>query len=103
MRKIAAVRKTDWATFTASIPDELRAWETRESGQFPNWVLVTIRCEGTWQLAKASGLFLTMPAPWCSASRIPAGVQSAVGQPVIAGETIGDYLERLLGRDIFFD
>jgi hypothetical protein len=103
MRKISAVRKTDWAAFTATVPEELCAWEIRASGRFPNWLLVTIGREDTWQLAKASGLFLTLPAPWCSASRIPAGVQTAVGQQVIAGETIGDYLERLLGRDIFFD
>lgn len=103
MRKISAVRKTDWETFTATVPEELHAWETRGSGRFPNWLLVTIRREETWQLAKASGLFLTMPAPWCSASRIPVGVQTALGRQPVTGETIGDYFEAVLGRDIFSD
>ena len=103
MRKISAVRKTDWETFTASVPEELRAWETRGSARFSNWLLVTIKREDTWQLAKASGLFLTIPAPWCSAMRIPAGVQTALGRQVATGETIGDYFEAVLGRDIFLD
>jgi hypothetical protein len=103
MRKISAIRKTDWAAFKQTVSPELCAWETRGSGRFPNWLLVTIRREETWQLAKASGLFLTMPAPWCSASRIPAGVQTALGRQAAAGETIGDYFEAVLGRDIFLD
>jgi len=103
MRKIAAVRKTDWEAFKASVPEELRAWETRASSRFPNWILVTIRREDTWQLAKATGFFLTVPAAWCSASRIPADVQTALGRQAASGETIGDYFEAVLGRDIFFD
>jgi len=103
MRKLSAVRKTDWKIFTATVPEELRAWEQRMSGRFPNWLLVTIGREDTWQLAKASGLFLTMPAPWCAASRLPAAVQTALGRQAVAGETIGDYFEAVLGRDIFLD
>jgi len=103
MRKISGVRKTDWQAFTATVPEELHAWETRASSRFPNWLLVTIGREDTWQLAKASGLFLTIPAPWCSAARIPTGIQAALGRQGVAGETIGDYLEAVLGRDIFLD
>jgi hypothetical protein len=103
MRKISVVRKTDWEAFAASVPEELRAWETRASSRFPNWIVVTIGREATWQLAKASGLFLRTPAPWCSASRLPKAVQTALGREASAGETIGDYFEAVLGRDIFFD
>jgi len=103
MRKISAVRKTDWEAFKASVPEELRAWEQRASGRFPNWLLVTIGREDTWQLAKASGLFVTLPAAWCSASRLPIGIQTALRRQARTGETIGDYFEVVLGRDIFFD
>jgi hypothetical protein len=103
MRKISGVRKTDWQAFTATVPEELCAWETRASSRFPNWILVTIGREDTWQLAKASGFFLTMPAPWCSASRLPIAIQTTLGRQASTGETIGDYFEAVLGRDIFLD
>jgi len=100
MNKYSIVRKADWDAFVLSTnPDILSFWK-RESGRFPNFVIVKLS-EAAWELAKATGKFIPIPAPWVSVKRLPANLRAVIGQIAPDATTIGDVLEDLIGVDIF--
>ncbi len=100
MYKYSIVRKTDWDTFVRSTDPNILSFWKRESGRFPNFVFVKLS-EATWELAKATGKFIAIPAPWVSVKRLPANLLAVVGSVAPNADTVGDVIEDLVGKDIF--
>lgn len=100
MNKYSIVRKTDWDAFVATTDPNILSFWKRESGRFPNFLLVCLS-ETTWRLAKATGKFITIPAPWVSVKRLPANLQAVIGPIALDADTVGDVMEDLVGKDLF--
>ena len=98
--KLVFIRQTDWEAFKAAEGAAFSNAFTFEGGLPAGWLAVHFTKETNWQRGKAFGGFVRIPAPYASASRLPVGVTNAMGAAQ-AGETVGDYFERVLGRDLF--
>lgn len=103
MKKLSVTSSANWQAFVAQCPPAMHGWSVRSAARFAGRVFVSFAREDTWQLAKQFGGFQTVPAPWVSIKRLPQAVFTAFGAAQADEDTVGDYLERLLGRDIFRD
>jgi len=102
MYKYSIVRKADWDAFVLSTDPNILSFWKRESGRFPAFIFVKLS-EATWELAKATGKFLTLPPPWANVARLSPAVQALLGQLAPDALTVGQAIEDLIGRDIFRD